>query len=198
MRSDRELDELIDAALPEYSEAEPQPGLEQRTLAHALAEGTRRKPRAWGWVLAIPSIACLLVFLFLTTRHNPSHSALDVTAKNTPATTAATPGGMVSQAASSQQRREARPGRLATQLPTQRAPLPKQDVFPSPASLTAEEQAMMAFANAQAIVPPPTAQAEIEISETHIAELEIKPLPVLADQKLGPSATPSALTSQQP
>ena len=202
MRSDRELEEMIDAAIPGYSQVDPPAGLEQRVLARSLASspiGERSVRRfAWQWSLAIPAIACLLIVLFLTGRRSRPPQIPVSTAKNistTPAPTAAV-------VPTSPERHNARiPSRS---LPLQGArtpqPLPKQDVFPSPSPLTSEEAAMVALTRAQGPISPQIAdnEAEVKIPEVRIAELEIKPLPTLADQRLGPSAALTPLISQQP
>ncbi len=48
MPTDRELDQLIDAALPSYSAAEPRPGLEQRILTQCARESPSPKPSSPG------------------------------------------------------------------------------------------------------------------------------------------------------
>src|SRR5271156_5050834 len=82
MRSDRQLDELIDAALPGYSDAEPGPGLEQRIIARSLAERLRHKRFAWSWTLALPAMVCLLVFLLLNGRQSSPSKIIENTAKS--------------------------------------------------------------------------------------------------------------------
>ena len=198
MRSDRELEEMIDTAIPGYSAVEPPPGLEQSILARSLApshdDGRRRSRRfAWQWSLAIPAIACLLILFFLPRRRNPSLPMPETAAKAAPATSAPAVGA-------SPTRRATQPRPRPAQVARTPQPLPKQDVFPSPTPLTPEEEAMVALTRAQARIgsQPSDAKTEIEIPEVHIAELEIKPLPTLPEQNLGPSAVLPSLTSQRP
>ena len=92
MPTDRELDDLIDAALPSYSAAEPRPGLEHRILTPYAGRIPSRRGFTWAWAFAVPAAACLLVFLFFAGRHNSYRSTLEATATTAPVATAAIPG----------------------------------------------------------------------------------------------------------
>jgi hypothetical protein len=198
MQSDRELEEMIDAAIPGYSEVEPPPGLAQRIVARSRSENLSHRRFAWQWSLAIPAIACLLILLFLIGRRDSPPQIIDSTTKRS--ATAPAPAVAVVATSPIPNTTLPHPRPSLTSATRRPQPLPKQDVFPSPTPPTSEEAAMIALTRAQAPVSHQMAdnETEVNIPEVHIAELEIKPLPTLAEQKLGPSAALPPLTSQQP
>ena len=197
MPTDRELDELIDAALPSYSAAEPRPGFEHRILTNALAEYPRRRRFAWAWALAVPAAACLLAFLFFAGRHNSYRSTLEATATPAPATTTANPRETQARDSFPSPRKGSIPHKLPTQPSATREPLPKQDVFPSPSPLTAEERAAIALVRDPPRMPRQIDAAGVEISPIRIAELQIKPI-APSDNLSGSLATEPSPKAQQP
>jgi len=178
MPSDRELDQLdrlIDASLPGYSQAEPRPGFERRVLACARAERRFRLSPFAGWALAVPAIGCLLLVLVI--RHNtgashrepqPQTAAASIPGKSAPAIIAS--GRPPVAEISTKSRKSARP--------VSQQALPKQDVFPTPSPLTNEERAIVAFSPIPAQLPMPPDSSISQIDPIHIAELQIKPLEV--------------------
>ena len=197
MPTDRELDQLIDAALPSYSAAEPRPGLEHRILTNAVEEYPRRGRFAWAWALAVPAAACLLAFLFFAGRHNSYRSTLEATATTAPATTAASPRETPATDSFPSPRKGSIPHKLPTQPSTTRETLPKEEVFPSPSPLTAEERAAIALVHDPPQMPRQIDTAGVEISPIHIAELQIKPI-APPDDLSGSLATESSPKAQQP
>ncbi len=195
MPTDRELDNLIDAALPGYTAAEPQPDLEQRILTNALAEYPPRRRLTWAWALAVPAVACLLGLLFFAGRHHSYRSTLEATATAAPTTTTATLRETPTTDTFPSPRK--RSIKLATQSSNTRETLPKEDVFPSPSPLTAEERAAIALVRDPAQMPRQTGTAGVEITPIHIAELQIKPI-APPDDLPGSLATASSLKDQQP
>jgi hypothetical protein len=177
MQSDRELDRIIDAALPGYSLPELRPGLEQRILARAQAERSLGLGRFLPWLVSIPAIACLLLISFKSpeTYRNKPHQNSAAVADNIPAPN---PQSRRIQATSS----EIQPKRHVTQHSHSpgpaTSPLPKLDVFPSPSPLSAEEQRLAALSRTPAPIPSHTEAAEVQITPIHIAELQIEPVSV--------------------
>jgi hypothetical protein len=177
-RLDRLADSLLDAALPGYAEAEPRPGLERRIIVSAQAERPRRFRMFAAWALAIPAVGCLLLFFLLPlTRHNPRLRPRVATGAafrtNTPGTSA--------PAIVARDRPPAvaiAPRSRSSARPVSQQALPKQDVFPTPSPLTAEERALVAFNRVpiQPLKQPGDAVAQID--PVHIAELQILPLDV--------------------
>jgi len=178
MRNDHELDELINAALPGYSAAEPRPGLEQRVMAASVAVGRSPNRSFWGWALAIPVVACLLLFLLFATRHRPSSGFATAGLHASPATSAPDQPKLALQT----------PSPAIIKKPTLRGltagarkpppALPKQDVFPTPTPLTPEETSLIALGSAGVQTAPPSTAATTDIDPIRIAELRIEPLSV--------------------
>jgi hypothetical protein len=68
-----DLDSILDAALSEYSNPEPRPGLEQRILRNILAVPPSRRSWWWiGWVLTAVALA-LIAFRIDRTRAPQAH-----------------------------------------------------------------------------------------------------------------------------
>lgn len=197
MPSDRELDQFIDAALPSYSAADPQLGLEQRILAHALADYPRRRRFAWAWAFAIPVAACLLVIFFFAGRHVSHPNTLQATATTASHAIAASPRETPATDSIPSPRKGPLPHKLSIQPSLTPERLPEQDVFPSPSPLTAEERAAIALAHDPAQMPRQTDTVAVEISPIHIAELQMKPI-APADDLSGTLAIESFPNPQQP
>jgi hypothetical protein len=127
-----ELDKILDGALSTYSREEPRPGLDSRVLDRIRAERERRRFRWFRWAVAIPAFACLLLAItFWTTRDSipKSWKPAPIVAKTAPASPIA-------------------PQVFQTTVARRRLKhlrLPKREQFPTPAPLTAEERALLAF-----------------------------------------------------
>jgi hypothetical protein len=197
MPTDRELDHLIDAALSSYSATDPRPDLEQRILGHALAEPQHGRSPAWAWVFALPTAACLFAFLFFAGHRDSHRSTLEATARTVPAMVAGSPHETPPTSAHPTPRMRSISHIRSTRPAAVPEVLPKEDVFPSPSPLTAEERAAIALTREPARMPQQSNTAEIEISPIHIAELQIKPIAPPGDL-LGSPATESFPEAQQP
>src|SRR5262245_42206972 len=80
-RKERQLDEVLDAFLSEYSAQPPRPGLERRILAGLRARATRRR-RVWTLAVAAPTAAALLIGVVMSSRNPivlPSQATLPAT-----------------------------------------------------------------------------------------------------------------------
>lgn len=150
-----ELDRILDSALESYARGEPRPGLEGRVLAR-VAEA-RREPRFGWWGIAAVAAVCGGLVLAILLRNQPLPPPPGIVRLNPPAPTV----------------------RTATVTPAGRhrvrsLTLPKREQFPTPAPLTAQERAMLRFAEQfpkQAL--DVSAREEKPIA---IPEIEIKPL----------------------
>jgi hypothetical protein len=191
MREIDDFDHLIDSALSNYGDPGPDSGLDQRVLARissasASARVAPASRRRWmPWAFGLPVAACLILsFFFLAgpkTAHPPTSVAKGMAQKQqVPIVTAP------SEAASAHRSEpvssnghvpfnlRSRSGKQASRT----VALPKLDVFPTPQPLTAEEQALVAFA---VRAPESERRSFIEAQKQaeaplRIAAIEIPPL----------------------
>jgi hypothetical protein len=185
-----ELDILLDAALATYVDSEPSPSLTPRILA--AARDVDRRPSV-GWLSwAVPALAAaLLMTIFLThrpaaRRQTPQPTA-DLSAPRVPASAERipdTPGNRIAATEAtphlgSNPPRAARSVRITAPI---QPLLPRQEVFPTPAPLSPEEQALAAEVNRNAEgISRQVAQSadhgpEQPIEPLHIAAIHIPPL----------------------
>jgi hypothetical protein len=141
------VDARIDSALHSY--AEPPAAVRDPNIAAAalLDRARRARVRRSFWMWAIPVAACLLALVGLTVwmlrdRQVPQ---LASAVSPTPTITAPAPRNA--------------PVRAADRSRSRARPLPKLDVFPTPAPLSTQEQALVAFARH---APPAVKQAVID------------------------------------
>ena len=167
MRDD-EIDRILDAALSNYSCAEPRPGLEQRILSRVQSEGGAGgfagRLWRWRWAVLTPAVACLLVFALWRDR-DPAPAPEKVTRTITNPVPPPTPEPPKS---AERKRRTA----------AKRVSLPKRDQFPTPVPLTDAERAWMDFvarspeqAHEMAVHAAEWGQAPIQIEEIEIPPL---------------------------
>lgn len=140
-----QLDRLLDSALSTY--ASPEPDFKERLLRSIASTATsqRRLRRAWlPWAIALPVAACLLVAIFLHVarpRTAPVQQARSVPSlpfavQPEPRVTSVPP------ATSRRRHKDSAPHPSAAST----IAMPKQDVFPTPQPLTAEERALVTAA----------------------------------------------------
>jgi hypothetical protein len=175
MHDNRDLDALVDEALSSYTTAEPDPSLRARIMTR-VAEDAPSQKRLW---LFAPAAACAaaLVIVFLLHHSTPAPHP-----SPSPATSAAsahaphTPVRVVPQQAihphpalaAHRTRRRERPALL------------RNDSFPSPTPLTAQESLLLKFAmehpdQARQVLAAPASRpienAPLAIASIHIAAL---------------------------
>jgi hypothetical protein len=126
-----ELDRLIDDAVASYSDVEPRLGLEARVLNRMHVLRARRRIFAWGMGLAVAA-SVVVVGIVIRTEQRPTSKPAEVAR----VTRAEEPTPTTRPVA------KVRPAKRA------RRPqfLPKLEQFPAPTPLTAEERALIAFA----------------------------------------------------
>lgn len=161
MTSD-ELDKILDSALSNYSREESRPGLEGRVLSRIRAAQERSRFRWCQWALAIPAFACLLLTItFWTTR-----DAVPKSQKPAPLVANTAPPLPIA------------PGVVQTTVTRRRpkhVPLPKRGQFPTPAPLTAEERALLAFVARS----PKQAEELFSVAKRRTSEpLDFKPIDI--------------------
>lgn len=147
-------DRVLAEALAQYVNAEPMAGLEQRVLQRVRSEGRRRlvwRPVWWpGSLAAGAAVAGLLAVLWIRTA--PETLNVRVVAPRPPQIV------------------------VAAEVPksARRRALPKRRVFPTPAPLTRDERALLAFA---AHAPDLARDLSRRIDEPiQITEIKIAPL----------------------
>lgn len=183
MPDERELDNLLDAALSSY--AEPDAHLENRVLAHLAAtrasEPVPTRRRWLLWAIALPLAACVILLTVLSLR--PNHQpAVEQARRET-----------VAPAQMAHENAPPLPATIPVHSPKPRSVIvsaarpaaskitlsPKLDVFPSPHPLSPEEQALVRFV---ATTPASERNAVLAAQQQsndplHIAEIVIQPIP---------------------
>ena len=190
MHEKDDLDLLLDNVLSNYGDPGPDSGLDQRVLARissasASARVAPASRRRWlPWVVGLPVAAGLLLFFFLA---GPKTASPPTSVAKGMAQTQQVPIVTAPSEAASAHRSEpvssnghvpfnlrSRSGKQASRT----VALPKLDVFPTPQPLTAEEQALVAFA---VRAPESERRSFIEAQKQaeaplRIAAIEIPPL----------------------
>jgi hypothetical protein len=126
------IDSWVEAALQQYGEAEPRPGLETRVLANLRVEQQRVWQRRWMWWPAVTALAAMLVaaFLMRTADAVPEFSVVHQL-----------PVPVVkSNAGRAQEDARVSPARSAKS-----AVAPRLDQFPSPQPLNQQEQMLASY-----------------------------------------------------
>ncbi len=165
-----QLDRMLDDALAGYSGAEPLAGLEDRVLRRVRAsEATRRRPLPWAFALVAAAALVLLAIVMRT-----PHSAAPKTAHNArvqiPALVQPAVAAEKPRVASKHRRR-----RIAALRAPSAEPLPKQEQFPAPAPLTAEEQALRSFVERH---PAEAQQVFAQLQKRSNAPIQIEPIQI--------------------
>ncbi len=196
MRERDQLDLLIDSAAASYGE--PPAELEDRVLqaltvaraTNSLMPETPRIQRRWmPWLIALPVAACLLLVLFIQLRGSNHHTQAEVPSSakmptgSSKAQVMAHTGPPSTIVDTGRTRRRAVAS--ATVPETERAALPKLDVFPTPRPLTPEERALSVYSG-RAPKPELEALARAQTQDEKpfpIAASHIPPLPPSDEDK---------------
>jgi hypothetical protein len=124
---------------------------------------TRRRPIGWVVTFAVAA-ALVLVAIVTKTSRNPAPRSRDIARKEMPA--------IVEQPRiASQQRRS----RVAARRAPSPSPVPKQEQFPAPAALTAEEQALRSFVERD---PAEAQQVFAQLRKRTNDPIEIQPIQI--------------------
>lgn len=139
---ERMVDRLLDQALSPQP-VEPRPGLEERILAGLHAQPAPRPWWQWAWI-PVTAAVIVAVGLYVTRRPQPVATPVARTAPAiTPAVTPAVAPEPAPQPVGAQKTRLRPAARPRVVMAA--TPLPRQEVFPSPVPLTAEEQLLLAL-----------------------------------------------------
>ena len=169
---ERFVDEILDKALANYSQAEPRMGLEGRVLARLEEEKTASARVWWRWAWA-PAAAALLIagglYLARPKTGTPSKVAVQPTPPVT--TTAPAPQPPVAQTAA-QGKPRVRPS--SQPRPALAVAAAKQPQFPAPQALSEQEKLLLAFVRLQ----PQAAAQQAQAAGQPLAEVKIEPLDI--------------------
>jgi hypothetical protein len=188
------IDQLIDSALASY--AEPRAGLEQRMLARMAMDASRSSRRGWLLVaIAAPILAALILMIYLVPRaphaQPPSQTASTSRGPSTTPSKEHPVGRVVTEPApqvvqSSGSSHRIRHREQDVDEHTYNAALrPKENIFPRPQPMTAEEQALTRFAaEASEADRKALIEAQRRVDEPlNISAISIAPLPSLEDKQ---------------
>jgi hypothetical protein len=163
-----QLNSMLDDALSVYSGAEPLEGLENRILHRVRAgEVKRRRPLRWAFAVAA---ALVLVAIVMKTPHNPAPKTRDISRAEIPAPVS--PRANVEDPGVAPKRRRRTIRARRTLLPES---LPKQEQFPAPAPLTAEEQALRTFVERR---PAEAQQVFAQLQKRSNEPIQIEPIQI--------------------
>lgn len=172
---ERLVDEILDKALANYSQAEPRMGLEGRVLAR-LEEEKTAGARAWWWRWAwAPAAAALLIAggLYLARPKTETSSTPSVAQKATPPATATAPATQPSVAqAVPQVKPHVRPS--SQPRPALAVVAAKQPQFPAQQGLSEQERLLLAYVRLQ----PQAAAQQAKAAGEPLAEMKIEPLDI--------------------
>lgn len=145
---DRQIDEMLDSLLANYSSAEPRPGLETRILAN-LREAEKKTPQGWWnfrWIWAgLFATAIAIAAMLINGRHRVEPTAHVIVKTNQP-----TPQPQIQPHAPIAPKEAARIHRRKPPAPTLRenaslALSQRPAVFPTPTPLSEQEQLFLRY-----------------------------------------------------
>ena len=152
--NEKDLDNLLDAALEDYSSAEPRAGLEGRIIARlAGAEQTHVSLWARWWpalTFAAAIVVIAIVFLSLPRKTSQQDIAKEVSPPAILPASQTSPGQSVKTAPPRRHRPQSHAKHAPDKgniiaVPVQRLAVVRQDVFPSPSPLTDQEKLLFAY-----------------------------------------------------
>ena len=175
-----ELDAMLDAALETYVDAEATPGLSHRILIATSRREASRSAVRWLPLAASALAAAILIAIFLDHRADSPSKPVPVAVTATSSTSVAGVPVRGKPAVHSVR------VRAVKSLPNRSAPppLPRREVFPTPAPLTPEEQALLKSGN-RSLEQVPAQEVATQtvqsvpqgpVEPIHIAAIHIPPL----------------------
>jgi hypothetical protein len=171
----KQLDEILDKALANYSQAEPRLGLEARVLARLEEEKASPARLWWRWAW-VPAAAALLIAGGLYLARPRTQAPPSVAVQSSPPVTAPAPKAapLVIQA-TTQAKPRVQPIAAPSAMPA--ATAVKQPQFPAPHASSEQEKLLLAYVRLQPQAAAQQAQAAGQpLKEINIQPLEIQPL----------------------
>ncbi len=136
-----DLDRLLDVALTSYADPGPNSGLERRVLARISARFPRRRRQLIWAMSAVAFVSILLLFVSNGLRHIGPHQGPETGSFIAPPPPSAS--GKFNISPRVVVRSGMHPRRVARRALPKQSTIPKLDVFPSPAPLSKQEEALV-------------------------------------------------------
>jgi hypothetical protein len=164
----------LDAAMKQYGEAEPRPGLENRVLATLHAEQARLSSRPWRWrpAAAAVTIVVLTVAGFLLRRRpagvtisNQAAVAIGTREPEPPVASAVRPHTEPKHSARS---------RLGSHI-AHPSSVPRLEQFPAPAPLSEQEEMLARYVREHRQEATMVAKARAELLKTELLRFRLPP-----------------------
>jgi len=194
--NEREVEQWLDAALAQFSNAEPRSGLEGRVLAHLRKEKDHLEKdrlaalRRWTWAAGTITVAAVLLIVMWVrlrdTRNDPSRTAATPTTHREEAATSR-PASHQSPVTEHTQAVVRSPRRQLTSAVATHAKEPKLDQFPSPVPLNDQENRLALY-----VREFPERAALVARAQTQLRKQEER------EMAGPPSETMGATSSDQP
>ncbi len=151
--SGRNLDNLLDSLLAQYSDAQPRPGLETRITAQLREQAARKKSWKWSWIWSGVAAAALATLVFIVRLERSVELPQPVTFKadwsllHHAGATVDEPsraGNTVLPANQNAQEKSPRPRHQELEVP-EVAQDTRPDVFPTPTPLSDQEKLLLRY-----------------------------------------------------
>jgi hypothetical protein len=166
----------LNAALKQYGEAEPRPGIETRILANLQAERVRLTLRPWWWrpAAAAVTITVLIAGAWLL-RRGPDVISVPISNQPTAVTRNQEPSAPIASAnglyATPQQPRRSR----SKSLNEQPSSIPRLEQFPAPAPLNEQEEMLAQYVREHRREATMVARARAELLKTELLRFQLQP-----------------------
>ena len=191
--TEREVEQWLDAALAQFSNAEPRTGLEGRVLAHLRKEkDTLEKDRLaalrrWMWVAGTITVAAVLLIALWVglrdTRNDPSRTAATPTRHSEDETTSRPPSLQLPVTEHTQAVVRS-PRRQLTSAVATHAKEPKLDQFPSPLPLNDQENRLALY-----VREFPERAALVARAQTQLRKQEEREMAGPTSETMGPTGS---------
>jgi hypothetical protein len=169
--NDQSAERWLDAALKQYGEAEPRPGLENRILANLQAERARLTLRPWWWRPAAVAVT-ITVFTAGTwlLRRSPDviKGQFQISRLSLPVTKIASANRPY--AAPRPPRRSRSENPIA-----QPSSIPRLEQFPAPAPLSEQEEMLAQYVREHRQEATMVARARAEVLKTELLRFQLQP-----------------------
>lgn len=174
--NDQSAERWLEAALKQYGEAEPRPGLENRILTNLQAERARLTLRPWWWrpAAAAVTIAVLTAGAWLLKR-SPDVTKVPISNQPTVVTRKQEPEPPIASANTPYAAPRA-PRRSRSENPiAQPSSIPRLEQFPAPAPLSEQEEMLAQYVREHRQEATMVARARAELLKTELLRFQLQP-----------------------